>query len=99
MRTIELLQKKNYKFERTMWLLAKLSIPITVIRDNGASPNHTSKRFLSAKLWELIKWVNDLGLMIGTKQTVEVEGVVLIYICIGDLRLRVCFGVATTVDI
>lgn len=76
-----------------------MTLPYSVILDTGAGPNHISKRTLPTEWHDRMKFVDDSAPMAATKQAVKVEGAMLLHVSIGDLSVRVCFGVVTTLAV
>lgn len=68
-------------------------LPTVGILDTGAGPNLVDSQLLPLSWSSKVKPVADPGLTAAGKQTITVEGVILLHVQLGDLRVRVWFGV------
>lgn len=86
---IALFRKKDYKIGVTLGERASSMVPMSEIMDPGAGPSLTRQRSV-AYLWQsAVKTVRDPVLTAATKKTVEVQGVILLHLQVGDLCVRI----------
>lgn len=66
--------------------------PTTSMLDTGDGPNLVSKELLPPKWQHLVKPSRDAGLMEAKKESVDIQGVILIQIILEDLCMHAWFG-------
>lgn len=96
---IALLEKKNYKIRVTIWERANLMKPMSAITDTGAGANLTSRRAFHTFWYTRLIPVRNPGLTAVANQSVEVQGVILLHVRIGDLRFRIWFRVVQSLAV
>lgn len=82
---VSLLQKKNYEFHITVGTNSRILYPLKYILDTVVGPNLVSKYFLKPELTAFVKPIEYPGLRAATKNSVKIDGMVLLNIQIGDL--------------
>lgn len=92
---INLLRRQNYKVSLKVGITAQKMVPTIAIIDTRAGINPVSSNLLSPKWSSRIKPMADSGLSAATKQSVNVEAVILLHVQLGDLPARVWLGVVT----
>jgi len=92
---ISLFKKRNYKIGISVGVQASITHPVTCVLDTGAGPNLINKDFLPPSWTDKIRPAQDPGLIAATRQAVSIEGVILLHVRVGELRVRVWFGVVS----
>ena len=90
---VVLFKKRNYKVRLTVGINSTVAHPVTSVLDTGAGPNLINKDFLPTQWHSNIRPMKDPGLVGATKQAVVMQGVILLHVCLGELRVRVWFGI------
>lgn len=73
--------------------------PRTAVVDTGAGPDLIRRSSLPSIWTNNIRAIKDPGMTGATKSNVIVDGVILIYVRLGDLRVKAWFGVVTLLTV
>ena len=90
---IAMLSSRNYKLRMSWGINSKSLLPQTVILDTGAGPNLVDYGRLPEKWKKKIKKVKRVSMTSASKDKMNLVGVIPIVIRLGDLKVRVWFGV------
>ena len=90
---IALFQKRNYKI-RISWGTKSNSLsPKTVVLDTGAGPNLVNRNDLPREWMKKIRLIRNVKLTSASRNAMNLVGVLPLFIRMGDLKVRVWFGV------
>ena len=91
--TINLFKSKNYKVSMSLGIRSYEMVPTISVMDTGAGPNLVDKRILPPSWLDRIRPSPVANLSAAANQPIPVEGIVNLHVRLGDLCVRVWFGV------
>ena len=84
----------NYKVAATVGIVPDFMVAVPLLVDSGAVMNLVNLNFLPKKWHSAIQPYQGNPLNSANQSTLEVVGVIKLCLCLGDLKVKVRFGVA-----